>query len=1210
MTVGERLDSLAKISVQALREALDEAKRRPTTPPELRVQALWEAQDRDPTREEALQPTTPPPEFHAQALREAQDREPTHLPPTHELHRPRPLLTPMRLRRARTTASSPPHAFRLFRGMRYELPRIQQYVGRDVKGFLHTHEFWSPNSMRIPFCPGRVADHELFPSEPMFLRFDGHGGRFDPFDWPQEFQPYRPWWLFIRHPDSAAPSEERSIAYQPAHTAWTKNHVGGNRLEEGFCTKLLSWYRALDTTVNGILSLELMTVDEAAARPQLPDEEVFWTLVTLCQYGEAIDLAYHVQSELREVEAWIDMVNFSRSTPPSNPIPDDFEYPFADDRFMGLWANDAPPETVKWLLLLGIPIFISHTYGTLEHRSAKVCSGTAGFTTRTGYVEGTDAELRLNSANNGFMHIALKNRLPIRPSNSLMHDVRFSSSLFIDTHARARLEGTPLPATLCLVKGAKTDSGRSLKPLDEVTLEEGRVKWIRPPPIAAAWTGKWDKFEMQEDGDTITMVRRGKKFRPDHEDTSVWYDRELGRELYLYDHAGPPSLVIGTQHFGEPAPRVPYHCGLNKNKRPLMKPSWMYRTRQSTKAEEGLEQEQPPPSFLPLLEELANRVGMLDIQARLENVKHARTGAVTGPSREVEPAAVSAGSLPSDVQVPAPPPVSDAMTSAAISDLPNEVIPIPNLPSVPGYPPLSPHEEPMPLELTEPSEPSTSKGKGKVVREDDEVSMGSGSAPNSPRPTPLKEIIPTGPTRTLRLRHIQADMGALVFAATLRTPLLVSARAELASVVNAQHALWVTFATIEEAERARNLLGRIALLGNDVETTIGGMQGHNGIRSLLRPMSQLDPATRTGPRTIQRWEDHQAARSGRLLAPLRGEECPVPGCLVEDLTVAVRSAGGTPAALNLVELLHDLLGAGVAVVTRGKVIDDDCRRGLLLDIVNNRTRELRSLGDPDLVVITIPAPARHPDPRCDDLNTALPPLVRHPKIIAPEPVENTPGPQASTTGNRLVENTPGLKPVSKAAASSSKSLEERLQDPAEGGKERSKRGRRSGWKNPGPERKKAMAEERLAREEAARALEERVRNLEEQLRAVTAAALTLAGRLRSPGRSIEPITLAERLEGPSTLMLTDRIAPTPVPPTLAQRLHRTPPTTLAERMGDPAILTSLLTRHGATLLQRVAGALEDDAAMGLPSDYEEFLAPGHEDAMGNDDYDVEMDYGQ
>ncbi|KAJ7256983.1 hypothetical protein C8J57DRAFT_1517030 [Mycena rebaudengoi] len=1131
MTVGERLDSLAKISVQALREALDEAKRRPTTPPKLRMQALWEAQDRDPTREEALQPMTPPPEFHAQALREAQDRDPTHPPPTHELHRPRPLLTPTRLRQARTTASSPPHTF-----------------------------------------------------------------------------------------------QERSIAYQPAHTAWTKNHVGRNRLEEGFCTKLLSWYRALDATVNGILSLELMTVDEAAARPQLPDEEVFWTLITLRQYGEAIDLAYHVQSELREVEAWIDMVNFSRSTPPSNPIPDDFEYPFADDRFMGLWANDAPPETVKWLLLLGIPIFISHTYGTLKHRSAKVRSGTAGFTTRTGYVEGTDAELRLNSANNGFMHIALKNRLPITPIQladgrapnveSAKHDVRFSSSLFIDTRARARLEGTPLPATLCLVKGAKTDSGRSLKPLDEVTLEEGRVKWIRPPPIAAAWTGKWDKFEMQEDGDTITM---------------------LGRELYLYDHAGPPGLVIGTQNFGEPAPRVPYHCGLNENKRPLMKPSfWMYRTRQSTKAEEGLEQEQPPPSFLPLLEEvprvqpfrpstlsdeeetdallrtlqLANRVGMLDIQARLENVKRARTDAVAGPSQEVEPAAVSAGSLPSDVQVPAPPPVSDAMTSAAISDLPNEVIPVPNLPSIPGYPPLSPHEEPTPLELTEPSEPSTSKGKGKAVREDDEVSMGSGSAPNSPRPTPLEEIIPTGTTRTLRLRHIQADMGALVFATTLRTPLLVSARAELASVVNAQHALWVTFATIKEAERARNLLGCIALLGNDVETTIGGMQGHNGIRSLLRPMSQLDPATRTGPRTIQRWEDHQAARSGRLLAPLRGEECPVPGRLVEDLTVAVRSAGGTPAALNLVELLHDLLGAGVAVVTRGKVIDDDCRRGLLLEIVNNRMRELRSLGDPDLVVITIPAPARHPDPRRDDLNTVLPPLVRHPKIIAPEPVENTPGPQASTTGNRLVENTPGLKPVSKAAASGSKSLEERLQDPAEGGKERSKQGRQSGWKNPGPERKKAMAEERLVCEEAARALEERVRNLEEQLRAVTAAAPTLAGRLRSPGCSIEPITLAERLEGPSTLMLTDRIAPTPVPPTLAQRLHRTPPATLAERMGDPAILTSLLTRHGATLLQRVTGASEDDAAMGLPSDYEEFLALGHEDAMGNDDYDVEMDYGQ
>ncbi|KAJ7265528.1 hypothetical protein C8J57DRAFT_1511295 [Mycena rebaudengoi] len=655
----------------------------------------------------------------------------------------------------------------------------------------------------LAFCPGRANDWELFPQDPTLLRFDGHGGRFDPFDWPQEYQSERPWWVFLRRAEAVPLSEQRSLGFRPAHRAWSKDRTDGNRLDKGFCTSLLQWFRTLEEQVKGIITRKLRRRTTSNTDPPYPLKR---------SSGSSLPL--------REVEAWIEYVQRKLDTPPSTSIPDDYDYPLAHDKFLGAWINDAKTDVVKWLLKVGVPVFVAHTYGVLERRQSKDHRGEEGFSMLSGYTAGTDVEARFSAEADRFMHIANKNESAITPIQ-----IKLSSSLFVEARAQAHAEGKPLPSMPHAKNRAKTFEP---KPLDEVLIQEEHVKWIRPPPVAGPWTKKWEKFEMREEDEETTMVRRGKKYQPDGEEYCVWYDRDLGRELYLFDHRWLPGVVITTGDFGEPAPRMRYLCGLDENRlRPLPPSHWMYLSQCPAPGEVGRVQETPPAIFLPLVTEVEItqpfRPGSLSddedalSQRRLVQSSTAAAGARTMLLRQAQAVIVKhprvAGAGARSVEIPAPNRDEEEIPPSAL-----ESSPLPSSTTEGKLDAVAPMEEGKGEAPGD--EAPQAKGKGKAAaQDDDEVSMGSGSAPVSPRSVPLEDIVMIGPTRTLRLRHVKDGLGAMDFVAYLRNPLRVSARAELASVVNAQHALWVTFSTIDESVRAKAFLSRVVTLGVGVEAT-------------------------------------------------------------------------------------------------------------------------------------------------------------------------------------------------------------------------------------------------------------------------------------------------------------------------------------------------------------------------------------------------------
>ncbi|KAJ7858944.1 hypothetical protein B0H14DRAFT_3864239 [Mycena olivaceomarginata] len=128
-------------------------------------------------------------------------------------------------------------------GMRFELPQVLRYTGRDVDCWGAVYGVWSPNSTQQPFFPGRMKAgfFSLYPQDLSQRRFDGQPGCFDPLEVPQYDMEDRDWLPFVRRPSTIRASEICAVGVRSVCVEWTKGRKDGDRANAQFVDALRRW---------------------------------------------------------------------------------------------------------------------------------------------------------------------------------------------------------------------------------------------------------------------------------------------------------------------------------------------------------------------------------------------------------------------------------------------------------------------------------------------------------------------------------------------------------------------------------------------------------------------------------------------------------------------------------------------------------------------------------------------------------------------------------------------------------------------------------------------------------------------------------------------------------------------------------------------------------------------------------------------------------
>ncbi|KAJ7179745.1 hypothetical protein C8R46DRAFT_1029184 [Mycena filopes] len=443
----------------------------------------------------------------------------------------------------------------LIEGALFELPKVQWYCGREVTHKGKRYEFWSPNSSQTPFFPGLYfTDLDYWPDKPDQRRFDGFPGPADPTEWAQYDDKDRYWRPFLRRPSSVRGDEACAPAYQPVCVEWTKGREDGDHVKPTFVQRLVNWSNELGRLTREVLVACSLEVVDVVLPPSVPQSAFDSLFQTRC-YEEAVDMTARIQFFLREQLAYIDMKK---------------GYPVANEKWVGVWVNNAAEERLARLLDARVPVFFAHRYEPTEMwRSEREEVQVLG-----SLVEGSEVALRKSIASNGFAFIANREAFPISwweedtgrdadlTDRSLDH--RLSSSLFIESRQRARASGAELPTALERRIGERREGKFPFKPLDIVALFEGRL----------------------ENGKEV-LLQQAKKWETDQEEAKVVYDRELGREIYLPEDYVFPRGCFKAQTFGWPAPRLECYSRAGSGFVQRSASYWVYPTRAPRPGELG-----------------------------------------------------------------------------------------------------------------------------------------------------------------------------------------------------------------------------------------------------------------------------------------------------------------------------------------------------------------------------------------------------------------------------------------------------------------------------------------------------------------------------------------------------------------------------------------------------------------------------------------------
>ncbi|KAJ7656901.1 hypothetical protein DFH06DRAFT_1328442 [Mycena polygramma] len=513
-------------------------------------------------------------------------------------------------------------------GMRFELPRISSYHGREVMcAATNGCEVWSPNSRQRPFFAGRMrADFHLIPEDLKQRRFDGFPGRFDPLEAPQYDIRDRSWLPFARRPSTVSPNEQCSVGYRQVCVEWSKGRGDGDRVNPCFVDLLQQWSSAMEGESQALRKAVSMHDEVWACSPAVPSGAQFRQLLDCRSYEDAVDLCAEIQSRLRERAAWISQICAMTSEFRGAAAVWKDGYPPADDRYIGVFINDSSEDRIAWLLSARVPVFIVHRYTDRGERLPRLPHNELC----TDFLQSTDVRFRKSEDRNGSANVAARRGFSVTwvekdsgidsDLEDPHHDLRFSSSRFLNARIRARTTSTRLPTQIPGTR-PKPRNGRGGSQLARMTVthrphpppddvlsnssdsedseDSGastdfgpravypeRLSWVRPPPVMVPATGiKWGKFELTseldlEDGAEI-FLQRSKSWRPEADDMAVWFDREFHRELYIYEDYQVPPGCLSVQTYGCPAPPVNYYEAKGQQSYSKCKSSrWMYDRRE------------------------------------------------------------------------------------------------------------------------------------------------------------------------------------------------------------------------------------------------------------------------------------------------------------------------------------------------------------------------------------------------------------------------------------------------------------------------------------------------------------------------------------------------------------------------------------------------------------------------------------------------------
>ncbi|KAK7007960.1 hypothetical protein R3P38DRAFT_2552690, partial [Favolaschia claudopus] len=523
--------------------------------------------------------------------------------------------------------------------MTFELRQLPRITSRIVRIEDRVFELWSPNSAQRPFLPGERSPG--FIAQPSRLledrRYDGHLGRFDCLYAPQYWVSALSHWPFMRHQPLVRTDDPAYVAYQPLTEGWVVNSTDARRGEfsTDFLRRLSALQSALAVRIETLRPRFTVNSGTWANRPRYASTLQVSMLSSVRSWQDAVDEGVAVQRGLREMEAWITMVEARRCLQPltMNDLRN-ADMPLADDRFIGLWVNGLGEPAVLNYMYAGIPCFIAHEYPRNAVHRGIIDPNTRVF---TDFMEGTELPrllfdnpyqmiaresnlLNLGSRSEEGMGVhqqrdgaaearsssLLLQELPIHQttSNPLPPVTSASSSAATASTPVARAPPAAAPGTastsrsLASTKQDPSASSYAAREPETRVIASDRVPYIVPPPIQSADGKGWEKYQLSPAPDgSKAFIRRGSGHKTTGK--TILYDRVRKRRLFMGSYIPPPG-VVDYARFGAPAPRYPFLILDNDRSFPQKPSIWVYGTMTPAKGDKGRKAPAPSAVELPL----------------------------------------------------------------------------------------------------------------------------------------------------------------------------------------------------------------------------------------------------------------------------------------------------------------------------------------------------------------------------------------------------------------------------------------------------------------------------------------------------------------------------------------------------------------------------------------------------------------------------------
>ncbi|KAJ7667255.1 hypothetical protein B0H17DRAFT_1210335 [Mycena rosella] len=527
--------------------------------------------------------------------------------------------------------------------LKFCLPQISFYHSRLIAVADQQFLVWSPNLTQDPYYPGVYS----FPGQvPIPVELgqrwcDGQGGPCDFTKAPQVFRKNRPWLGFIRRERRCGSTD---VEYTPVYSVWDNPVlVGGQgRLNPTYLRNLsIRFEDVVNQVAFNVPRIQGSFPDLVKHRPTWPTSKQVKALRAITAYEVAVNELAACQRGIRELRAWLDMVELLINRPPMAVKRDSRILP-VDEDYIGVWINRGVEETIHWLLTMArFLCFVIHTFRSNELASDAISDP----------LSRTDVRLLTDEIGNDHDHLLLRGADGLHPEAFTQEELHSVPRSLVYRQPRER-EGSSLnwqfelPAAQAIPREILHDSGtleernlalwarlvhdfrqrmpdRYLGPgaTDFIADTERRFtayeSGVKPPrgneatEPGSADSGLEDREleddDEEEERDLTAMMELGA--RNQGKDVvageEMWFDRtKRCRQIFTDLPPLDPLLGLTTgEEYGRPAPSWPFLYPSNGKYLRWDKSLWMYKKQHPDPLYKGRVAKPPRAEQLPLLKD-------------------------------------------------------------------------------------------------------------------------------------------------------------------------------------------------------------------------------------------------------------------------------------------------------------------------------------------------------------------------------------------------------------------------------------------------------------------------------------------------------------------------------------------------------------------------------------------------------------------------------